>query len=421
MTTFILIAVLLGVLSLALLTRPLWHRASGATVRDDAATVAALRQQLGQLAALRKAGTLGEAQFTEAKRALERRIVDAVVNPPPTPASARQPVPGALLLSLAGFVAVVATGGYTLLGTPQALSSEATAAPAEAAGPEGGHTVTSAQIDAMIEKLAARLKERPDDVDGWAMLGRSYAVLGRHEQAVPAFKQAMVLRPEDAALIADYADALAVTSNRSLEGEPSRLIAQALRIDPNNLKALSLAGTAAFNRQDYAGALRHWEKMVQVAPTSEFVRQIQGGIDEARRLMAGQAPARAATQQAAPPAQAVAGQSVSGVVTLAASLAKKADPEDTLFVFARAAEGPRMPLAIVRKQVKDLPLTFTLDDGMSMSAAARLSSVPRVVVGARISKDGSAIAKAGDLQGLSLPVAPGTSGLKIEIAEVVGP
>jgi len=220
MTTFVLIAVLLAVLSLALLTRPLWLRPRTATARDDAAAVAALRRQLEQLVALHKASSLGEAQFTEAKLALERRIVDAVVSPPAISAPARQPAPKALLLSLAGFIAMVAAGGYAALGTPQALDPEAAAAQAGAAGSEGGHTITAAQIDAMIEKLAARLKERPDDVDGWAMLGRSYAVLGRHELAVPAFKKAMALGPEDASLIADYADALAVTNNRRSTAAP---------------------------------------------------------------------------------------------------------------------------------------------------------------------------------------------------------
>ncbi|HEY6353647.1 MAG TPA: c-type cytochrome biogenesis protein CcmI, partial [Burkholderiaceae bacterium] len=116
-----------------------------------------------------------------------------------------------------------------------------------------------------------------------------------------------------------------------------------------------------------------------------------------------------------------AGTTISGVVKLAAALNGKAAPDDTLFVYARAAQGQRMPLAILRKQVKDLPLTFTLDDSMAMSPAARLSSAQQVVVGARISKRGEAMPQPGDLQGQSAPVAPGASGLTIEIGQVVGP
>jgi cytochrome c-type biogenesis protein CcmH len=124
---------------------------------------------------------------------------------------------------------------------------------------------------------------------------------------------------------------------------------------------------------------------------------------------------------AAPAPSAAPGKTtVAGTVTLAPALASKASPEDTVFVFARAAEGPRMPLAIVRKQVKDLPITFQLDDSTAMTPAMKLSNYPQVIVGARISKSGNAMPQPGDLQGLSQPVALGASGLKIVIGEEVG-
>jgi len=418
MTLFIVIGALLALLTVALLTRPLWSgNAGGADAQIDAAAVASLRRQLEQITVLHRSGGLDDAQYGNARQALERRIVDAVVGTPAatadTPARSR-----ALPLGLALFVCAVAAAGYAAIGTPRALGL---AAAGPAAPAEGGHSTTSEQVDAMLEKLAARLKDKPDDVEGWVMLGRSLAVLGRHEQAMPALKRAVALRGDDAALLADYADALAMVNGRSLDGEPSRLIEQALKIDPNNIKALSLAGAAAFNRQDYAGALRHWEKAVQLAPNSEMGQQIQGGIDEARKLAGAgaAAPALPATVPPAATAPPPAGTSVSGTVTLAPALAAKAKPDDTLFVFARAAEGPRMPLAILRKQVKDLPLSFTLDDSMAMSPEARVSSVPRVVVGARISARGNATPQAGDLQGFSAPVAPGAAGLKIQISETV--
>jgi cytochrome c-type biogenesis protein CcmH len=411
MTLFVAIGVLLALLSLALLTRPLWHVVRGGAAVVDAATVASLRQQLEQLTALKQSGALGDAQYDEARQALERRIVDAVVHAPAPAASAPPAASKGLLLGLAGFVCAVAVAGYAWLGTPQALSSELAAAPA--AAPANNHSVTAEQIEAMVGKLEARLKDNPQDADGWAMLGRSHAVLGRHAQAVPAFKRAVALRGDDAILLSDYADALAVVNGRSLDGEPSRLVERALEIDPTNLKALSLAGVHAFNHRDYKLALQHWEKLVQLAPNNEMVQQVQRGIDEARKL-AGAAPV---APKAAPPP--LAGASISGTVTLAPALAAKARPGDTLFVFARAAEGPRMPLAIVRKQVKDLPLNFTLDDSMAMTPTAKLSSSARVVVGARISARGEATPQPGDLQGFSAPVAPGAAGLKIEIADVV--
>jgi cytochrome c-type biogenesis protein CcmH len=427
MTLFVAIGALLALLSLALLTRPLWRAARSDAASVDAAAVASLRRQLEQLAAQKQSGALGAAQYAQARQALERRIVDAVANAPAPAASAPPAASKGLVLGLAGFVCAVAVAGYTWLGTPQALNSELAAA-SQAAGT--GHSVTLEQVEAMIGKLEARLKDNPQDADGWAMLGRSHAVLGRHAQALPAFKQAIALRADDAALLTDYADALAMVNGRSLDGEPSRLIARALELDPSHLKALLLAGTQAFNHQDYALAVRHWEKMVQLAPDSELVQRVRGGIDEARRraggtAAAGAAPAAlAATAAPAAPNAAVAtpppaGASISGTVTLAPALAAKAKPDDTLFVFARAAEGPRMPLAIVRKQVKDLPLAFTLDDSMAMTPTGKLSSAARVVVGARISARGDATPQPGDLQGFSAPVAPGAAGLTIEIAQVV--
>ena len=417
MTLFVVIGALLAMLTLVLLTRPLWRSNSrGAAASPDDSAVAALRLQLEQLTALKQSGVLGDAPYDEARQALERRIVDAVVDAPPATASPDPISSKSLLLGLAGFVCAVTVAGYAWLGTPQALD---TAAVASAAAPAGtAPPITAEQVETMIESLAARLKDNPDDAAGWAMLGRSYAAIGRHDQAEPALKRALALHGDDAVLLTDYADALAMVNGRNLEGEPSRLIERALKIDPSNIKALALAGTHAFVRKDYAAALRHWEKLAQLAPSGEMAQQIQGGIDEARKLSGTPAPSAA---QVATPTQALAlpGASVSGTVALDPALVAKARPDDTLFVFARAAEGPRMPLAILRKQVKDLPLTFTLDDSMAMTPTARLSSASRVVVGARISARGDATPQAGDLQGFSAPVAPGAAGLKVQISEVV--
>ncbi len=358
MTMFVAIGALLALLTLALLTWPLWRRSSAA--QGDAS-------------------------------------------------------PKPLLFGVTGFVCAIAVAGYAWLGTPKALDSALiAAAPAGNGGP-----VTSEQIEAMVEGLNARLKDNPNDVEGWAMLGRSHMVLGRHAQAVPALQKAVALRGDDATLLTEYADALAVVNSRNLDGEPSRLLAQALTIDPNYPKALLLSGMHAFQQKNYPKALQQWEKVLQLAPGGELAQQLQGVIAQARERAGGVAPTAAASAAAAPKAAAAPGTSVSGTVTLAPALAAKARPDDTVFVFARAAEGARMPLAILRKQVKDLPLAFTLDDSMAMSPAARLSSAPRVVVGARISASGQATPQPGDLQGFSAPVVPGAAGLAIEITDVV--
>jgi cytochrome c-type biogenesis protein CcmH len=425
MTAFLACAALLCALTVALLARRRWWpgAAGGASVR-------ALRQQMQALRALHEAGTLSAEQFEASRAALERRAVESISAPVAAAGDAPSPK---FIAGLAMFVVLVVAGGYTWIGSPGSLplgpgagsampasgAADAGAANADANAP---HAVTSEQIAAMVDRLAQRLKDKPDDAEGWTMLARSYVVLGRHADAVEAFRHATQLRPEDATLLADFADALAVTQQRRLEGEPMQLVERALKLEPGNVKALALAGTAAFDRQDYAGAVRQWEQALKGEPAgSDFARQLQADIAQARQQAGGAlpAPAETAAASSAPSAATAPAARISGTVELSPSLAAMASPEDTVFVFARAAQGPRMPLAILRRQVKDLPLRFTLDDSMAMSPAARLSTAGRVIVGVRVSKSGNAIAQPGDLQGASGEVAVGADGLRIVIDQAV--
>lgn len=189
-----------------------------------------------------------------------------------------------LLLALAAATFVAVVFATLWLRAPSARPATSAVAPAPPkADAAGAHSVASDQIAQMIDKLAARLQQQPQDPDGWAMLARSYAVSGRHAEAVPAFRQAVAQRANDPVLLADFADALAVTQGRSFAGEPQTLVDKALQIDPNSVKALSLAGSAAFERKDFAGAVRHWEQVVRVAPPdSPFVPLAQSGMAQAR-------------------------------------------------------------------------------------------------------------------------------------------
>jgi cytochrome c-type biogenesis protein CcmH len=413
-------------------------------------TISTLKQQLQQLRELHDAGALPASHYEESKALLERRLVDLVmqgaveetpaagaglpaagsVAHPVTP-EAPQKISRALLVALAAGVLVLAGAGYWWKGAPAqfgAVSSAPAAGGASsgAANPGAGtgaapHATGSEQIVAMTEKLATRLKAQPNDSEGWAMLARSYTVLGRHPEALKAYEQAVAQRNNDPDLLADYADSLAVKNNRTLAGEPMKWVEKALKQDPRNLKALSLAGSAAFERKDYAGAVKYWEQVVSIGPAdSNHVQQAQGALAEAREL--GGLPAAkvpvAAASAAGPAPVSLSGKTVGGTVTLSPALAKQVASDDTVFILARVG-GRGMPLAILRKKVSDLPLKFTLDDSLSMSPAALLSGASTVVVGARISKSGNAMPQNGDLSGQSEPVPLGESGLKIEIRDVV--
>ena len=214
-----------------------------------------------------------------------------------------------------------------------------------------------------------------------------------------------------------------MSQGRNLQGKPLELVNRALSISPSQPKALAMAGTEAFYRKDYPAAIAFWERLQPQLPAdSEIAKAIAASIAEASELGGTQSAQN--LPKAGMPApkvaqKAVSSGSVRGQVTLSPALAAKANPRETLFVVARAVNGPRMPLAVIRKNVSDLPLDFTLDDSLAMSPELKLSGVPEVVVIARISKTGNAISQSGDLQGTSPPVKVGARGLKIVIDSVV--
>ena len=401
-------------------------------------TLSALRDQLLQLKTLHDSGALDAAAYESSKAALERRLVDAVLaapasSPAPvaTPAPPAPRAPAGLWAGLSVFALVVAGAGYWWTGRPGELGQPPAGFTAASGAPEAAgnsqqtapQTVTREQVTAMVEKLAARMQAQPDDPEGWNMLGRSYMNLQRVDEALAAFQRALKIKPTDANVLTEYADALAVKNGRTLDGEPTALLDRALTLEPDNLKALALAGTAAFNRGDYATAVKHWERVARIGPADgPLVEMARSGVAEARERgklpAAGQAAppaAQAAAVPATPTAAAAPGPGITGTVRLSAALKAQAAPDDTVFIFARSAEGARMPLAIVRKQVKDLPFDFKLDDSQAMSPAAKLSGAQRVIVGARISKSGQAMPQPGDLEGLSAPVNADAAGVVVEI------
>jgi cytochrome c-type biogenesis protein CcmH len=207
-----------------------------------------------------------------------------------------------------------------------------------------------------------------------------------------------------------------MAQGRSLQGEPERLIAQALKIDPGNVKALALAGTAAFDRRDFKDAIAYWQKILEIVPpNSDMADSIRDSIADAQQLAGGPVKAPPAPARTA----AAASGTVSGTVQLAPALAARVAPGDTVFIFARAVDGPRAPLAVTRREVRELPATFTLDDRMAMAPGMNLSAHARVVVGARVSKSGQPTPQPGDFEGLSAPVNVGATGVTVVIGNEI--
>jgi cytochrome c-type biogenesis protein CcmH len=392
---FWLIAAALAAAALYVVLRPLVAPRGGAPLSRREANIAIYRDELRELGADLAAGTLAREDYERSRLELEARALEDLSTEEPiaTRGGGRH---AALALGVA--LPVLALVVYLAAGTPGALAPQ-TAVP------------TAAQVEGMVARLAAKLEENPGDVEGWKLLGRSYMVLGRYPQAVGAYAKAAERAPRDAQLLADFADALAMARGQRLAGEPERLIARALEIDPGNLKALALAGSAAFERQDYARAAELWSRMLPLVPAgSEEARSIAENVEEAKKL---------ASIGASSPDTASAHPGVRGTVRLAPALRQQVRPGDTVFVFARAAEGPAMPLAVLRARAADLPLQFALNDSMAMARGLTVSAHPRVVVTARVSKSGSAKPAPGDLQGASGPVANNASGVAVTIDSVV--
>ncbi len=385
------------------------------------ANLAILRDQLNDLDTELAAGGISAEQNARAKTDIERRVLDeeGLVDAPSKPSLSHNP-PAATNAKRSAIVVAICIpllvfGMYGFIGNPQAVLPQA-----EAPSPEP--EVSLAQVEAMVAQMAQKLESQPADQpanpQAWEMLARSYAALQRFPEAARAYEKATKLAPSNAQLLADHADVLAMMQGQSTAGEPEKLITRALAIDPKNLKALALAGSAAFERKDFAAAIQYWTQARQLAPPAgEFSSGLDRSLEAARAAIGPAAAIVAATASAAGVTPAAA-SGLSGSVMVSPVLAMRVRPDDTVFIFARAADGPRMPLAIVRRKASELPITFNLDDSTAMSDALKLSKFAKVVVAARVSASGNAMPQTGDLLGQVGPVSAGSQNIKIVIDSV---
>jgi len=408
-------------------------------IERQAANITIYRDQLAELERDLRDDTLSREQYGSSKQELQKRMLqdvsengESVTHLVPT---SRHGVVAGIIVTLV--IPLAAIYLYLVIGDtrgllPQSQLANATQFSQNGAGGEEGHI----DISSMVESLAARLRENPEDIEGWVMLGRSYAIMERFDDASATYAKLVQMVPDNPQFLSDYADMLAMINNGSLLGKPAEMITRALAIDPNFPKALALAGTLEFEQDKFDQAVAYWERLLSAIPAdSRLHKSVSDSIVQAKSLaMRGKgesAPVQLA-QNSNVGTDATAGSSsaekqeisagvpsISGSVTLDPSLADKVSPDDTLFVFARASQGPKMPLAILRLNARDIPVSFKLDDNMAMTPAMKLSSFPEVVVGARISKTGQAIPASGDLEGHSDPVKIGDGEVSITIDHVV--
>lgn len=428
MTPLWLAVLVLLLATLLCLLPPLLRRPPPA---EDNATDAGLRAfylaQREQLRRDQRDGALSADAAMRADEELQRDLLQDLAQRHPGQAPVtgqRAGIAAACLLSLA--LPLAAALLYNHLGNPRAAASVASASAAEPHAGDDGDTMALA-----INALAQRLRAAPDDADGWYTLARSYETLGRYDDAAAAYREVLRLAPAQPQVLADLADALLSANQGAPDAASIAAVAQALAANPDQPKALALAGMMALRRGDAAQALEYWQRLQGLLPPdSEAARQIETNIAQARAMAsAGSSqPATApgpaaATAPATPSSTPAAGQAaapgrLSGQARIAPALMAQVQQTDTVFILARPASGSRMPLAVLRLRAADLPRAFTLDDSNAMSPQAPLSSAGRVRVEIRISRSGTAMPQAGDLGGTPVEVDVPASGLEL-VADTV--
>jgi cytochrome c-type biogenesis protein CcmH len=362
---------------------------------DEQAIVAIYQNRLQQVERQFGNGELDKQEYQQAQDELSKGLAYELQNQAPQKKGSQKSAPGnAVTWGLAFGIPLFAVSLYLLLGKPEALD------PAALNG--------QLSIPEMVSRLEKRLKKNPEDVQGWRMLGRSYTVMENFPAARDAYGAAYQREPENSEVILDYAEAVARANGNSLLGKPAELVEEALKHDAANIRALVLKGVWLFHQEDIRGAIQQWRTVLRQPQIDEQTRAVVQNLIDRSTELAGDAVSSAGAAESTPVQAPVAAAAAAVTVELSLSpqLSGQVVPEDTVFVFAQAANGPKMPLAVMRKRVADLPFKIVLDDSSAMTETMKLSAFNQVVVTARVSKSGNPTAASGDLQGKSAVIDP---------------
>jgi len=400
MMTFYIAAFILILLVLVALFRPFLWKSTAQTASRQQLNAAIYKEELAKLEKERAEGLIDSTSYEIAHAEMRQRLFQDTSE---DDSVAVLGSPKKTIIALTVFIPVIAAAMYFWLGSAQQIA-------------DGGAQQQIAQkdVEKMVAGLAAKMEQDPTNLKGWAMLARSYKVMGRPKDAEKAYDRAGAYLDGDAQLLADYADVSASNADGNFEGKPQAIINRALKADPNNMMALWLAGTADYNRGDYKGAVQVWGRLAKLLPAdSEDMKMIQGSIMEAR----GKANLPAEPIRSQPASPTVSGKNISGVVEIKPDLKSRIKPDYIVMVIARAP-GARMPVAIMRARAADLPLRFVLNDALAMTPDSLISNLNEATIEVRISKSGQAKAEPGDLFSQIQTVKVGSGNLKIMVDQV---
>ena len=429
MPIFFLLSAVLVLLVLALLLPQLARRDEVSDGLDRRQiNVAIAKTQLEDLQLRLQEGELNNNEFDLERQRLERDLADDIA----LGAEAKQQSGGQWMLwPVAALFPILAGYLYLTIGTPQAIVQATVPSGAQVQAADSQQPTPDMNV--VVSRIQQRLAEQPDDARGWFMLGRAHMALGAFDDAVEAIRRSLQLNGDDPEVLVRLADAIAMSQQGSMGGEPESLLTRALAMEPQNPQGLWLLGMAQSERGDHAAAISTWETLLPLlagdARSSDEVRQLIARAQQQSGNVAnsasaavnaevnatGNATGNAAvnkeagnagdTESATPAADGVQSQNAQGTqqltvnVQLGDAIAQGLPASTPVFVYAKASNGPPMPLAVTRRTLGDIPFTVTLSDDDAMIPAMRLSQFAQIDVGARISRSGDAIARSGDFFG----------------------
>ncbi len=414
MITFWLIVTCMLILAFAFVLPPLLRQPhKDKSAAREKINIAIHKEHLQELQNELNQGELSQKDFDHASHEVERALLSDITDDGQdhTHKIYRRSIRTAILIAIA--LPIFAIGIYLILGETDLIDAKLNT---------GQEQNELHSIDEMVTRLNARLQEQDGSSEDWLMLARSNLVLERYDDAVHAYRRAYELLGDDPQLLSDFAEAMILANNAYTE-ESMNLINLALQKDPDTPKALWLAGNYAMRSGKTVQALEYFELLLNLLPPgSSEVDELKNNIEQIKQEsdldMSNNTIVSSDSDENTMTESTTTGIEV--FVSLDPALIENISPDDTVFIFARATQGPRMPLAIVRKQASELPVKVTLDDSTAMSPATKLSKFNQVIIGARISKSGDAMPRSGDMQGSSTAVKlREITGVKITIDEVL--
>jgi cytochrome c-type biogenesis protein CcmH len=436
MTQFWILTAGLIVLAMAFIALPLMRSRYKTGINADELNLSVFKQQLAELDSDLEAGILDQERYDAAKRDLEKELLSDIQGEPSDISVA--PAKGSRWMALSALlVPLIALFIYQLLGSPELIQRLAEQPASSASNPAHGQqkpgTKDLPPMEELVRRLAAKLEEQPNNPQGWVMLGRSYIAMNDYPKAMEAYKRAIELDGENVDTLLAYAEAIAASSGNNFTGQAAPLVEKAFKLEPENPNTLWISGILAYQQGDFRSALGRWEKVqAMLPPQSSELESVSSAVDDARKKLGmpptepklpqiaqAKSAAKPMAESSKPLSGAAAGVEVK--VSLSDEMAKRAKPDDLVFIYAKAVSGPPMPLAAARKRVRDLPLTIRLDDSMAMMPQMKISGFSQVAVGARISLSGNPMAQSGDLEGEVRPVTPGQSDMVNVLIDSIHP